>query len=453
MANIDFLAGLALGASIYLWQQYYFRSQLKKIIKVFSDNGDRKISLPLLSLIRRELYLLDQKCQQLEQGQHNWQTVMEQAPIGYLVVDQDNQLIWCNRGAQSLLRIDRWRPGQVRLLLELVRSYELDRLIEETRQTQKKQEEDWVFYFTKYFSSVEDSSEKIPFPYSNRTSSRIVNSIALKGYGFPLSNHQVGVFLINLQPLMELSQSRDRAFSDLAHEFKTPLTSISLVGENLLQRLQNPEYHWVEQMLKETRRLTNLVQEWLNITRLQDDPTQVINYETLDLSELILSVWQILEPIAQKKQVTLNYTPTVTAIIEGDKSRLIQVFLNLLDNAIKHSPPNSAISVNVTMEPSETNTDNTDMLQAIVDIIDSGSGFAPSDLPYIFERLYRGDKSRSRNPNFSSDNLLSGSGLGLAIAKQIVHSHGGLIEAQNHPEHGGAWVRVTLPYSEFRTPN
>ena len=438
MPNVDFFMGLALGVGLYLWQQYYFRNQLKKIIKVFAAGDDRQISLPPLSLIRRELYLLDKKRQELERSQHNWQNVIEQAPVGYLVVDQDNQLIFCNPFAQSLLKIDRWRSGQVRLLLELVRSYELDRLIEKTRKTQEKQEKDWVFYSTKYVLSSQDGSEPNPSP----DYSRIVNSTTVKGYGLPLSNNQVGVFLVNLQPLVELSQSRDRAFSDLAHELKTPLTSISLVGENLLKRLQNPEYRWVEQMLKEITRLTNLVQEWLDISRLQDDPTQVVNYETLELSELIVAVWQILETIAQKRQVTLDYTPNVVGAIEGDKSRLMQVLLNLLDNAIKHSPPDSAIAVNLTLEP---HPNNQDISQAVIDIIDSGSGFATSDLPYVFERLYRGDKSRTRNPDFHSNNLLSGYGMGLAIAKQIVRSHGGSIEAQNHPTSSGAWIRITLP--------
>ena len=438
MATLDFFLGLALGLSLYLWQQYYFRSQLKKIIKVFSASGDRNISLPPLSLIRRELYLLDQKRAELEQIQENWRNIVEQAPIGYLLVDGDNQLIWCNSEAQFLLKIDRWRFGELRLLLELVRYYELDRLIEKTRQTQRKQEKEWVFYFTKYASSLEPTSAS-----SNSTvSSRIVNSIEIKGYGFPLSDNQVGVFLVNLQPLVELSQSRDRAFSDLAHELKTPLTSISLVGENLLNRLQNPEYRWVEQMLKEVTRLTNLVQEWLDISRLQDDPTQVVNYQTLDLSELIVSVWDVLEPIANKQQVTLTYNPTANSIIEGDKSRLMQVFMNLLDNAIKHSPPHSAIWVNVTVEKSGNNQNRT---QAVVDIIDSGSGFAESDLPYIFERLYRGDKSRSRSAELNYQNIVTGYGLGLAIAKQIIYSHNGSIQAQNHPQHNGAWIRLTLP--------
>lgn len=435
MPSVDFFIGLALGLSLYLWQQYYFRSQLKKIIKVFSTNGDRNISLPPLSLIRRELYFLDRQRQELEQQQENWQAVMYRSPVGYLVVDEDNQLIWCNSNAQSLLKIDRWRFGEVRLLLELVRSYELDRLIEETRKTQKNQEKEWVFYFTKYVSSTDNHSER----ESSRIDSRIVNSIAIKGYSLPLSNNQVGVFLVNLQPLAELSQSRDRTFSDLTHELKTPLTSIALVGENLLHRLKNPEYRWVEQMLKETTRLTNLVQEWLDIARLQDDPTQVINYETVELSELILSVWQILEPIAHKKKVTLNHNFSETTTIEGDKSRLIQVFLNLLDNAIKHTPSDSSISVNL------TKSDINQSPQVMVDIIDSGSGFSESDLPYVFERLYRGDRSRARNSNFNSDNFSSGYGLGLAIAKQIINSHGGIIEAQNDPKNNGAWVRITIP--------
>ena len=439
MAAVEFILGLTIGAGFYWWQQYRFGQQLRKIINSFSPQSDWAISLPPLSLVRRELYYLESQRYQLAEEKKSWQEILEQAPVGYLQVDQENQLLWCNQQARILLKIDRWREGQVRLLLELIRSYELDRLVETTRQSQQSQEQEWVFYVTRYASSAESSKANIDSRDSPWQPSRTVEAIALKGYSFPLPNQEIGIFIVNRQPLVELSASRDRAVADLFHELKTPLTSISLVAETLLKRLQNPERRWVEQMLQETNRLINLVKEWLDLTQLEANPRHYLKYEKIQLSNLINSVWQTLEPIAQKKQVTLELKGETPQSFSADKSRLIQVFLNLLDNAIKHSPAQGKITIEISQESAPSNSESS---QIIIDIIDSGTGFTPSDLPYVFDRLYRGDKSRTRQ---YASNSPEGSGLGLAIVQQIIQAHQGCIEAKNHPRLGGAWLQITLP--------
>ena len=439
MAGIDFLLGLTIGLGIYIAQQYRFKRQLRKILKSFSPEDDLAISLPLKSLIRRELRELERQRKKLEIDRQIWQDLIEQAPIGYLKVDRENQLLDCNQQARVLLRIERRRSTRVRLLLELVRSYELDYLIEQTRKSQQPQEKEWVFFCTRYVPPQTNDSSSLNPP---DTFTKTVESVALKGYGFPLANGQVGVFLLDRQPLIELSQSRERTFSDLTHELRTPLTSISLVAENLLRRLQNPERSWVEKMLKEINRLIELVQEWLDLTQLEASPNSSLKYEAIELHQLILSVWQTLEPIATKKQVTLSYSEATPVYIQADKSRLIQVFLNLLDNAIKHNPPQKPIFVKVTSQGSSNNTETNSL---IIDVIDSGIGFVASDLPHIFERLYRGDKSRTRQQPDNYFINYDGSGLGLAIVQQIVQAHGGSIEARNHPQMGGAWLQIILP--------
>ena len=432
MAIITFLLGLAVGLGIYASQQYRFKQQLKKTLRSYTRSEDIDISLPLNSLIRRELSDLDDRRRKLEQDRQSWQELIEQAPIGYLQVDAENQLLGCNQNAKELLRIDSRRSQEVRLLLELVRSYDLDVLIESTRRSQRSQSKEWIFYFTRYVSP------DIPFdPSAEQSPQKIVESIALKGYGVPLSDRQVGVFIENRQPLIELSQSRDRTFSDLTHELRTPLTAISLVAENLLRRLQDPERRWVEQMLTETNRLIELVQEWLDLTQLQSAPNRTLKYETIDLNELIRSVWQILKPIAKKKQIALSLQGDRSVTISADRSRLIQVFLNILDNAIKHNPPQKEILVQISLLAPEPDA----IGRVKIDAIDSGGGFNASDLPFIFERLYRGDKSRKRENLVSAD----GSGLGLAIVEQIVQAHGGKISAKNHPQIGGAWLEIVLP--------
>jgi two-component system, OmpR family, phosphate regulon sensor histidine kinase PhoR len=438
MAAINFFLGLAVGIGIYAGQQYRYQRQLKKTLNSYGRNTDGDVSLPLHSLIRRELLDLDRQRRKLERDKQAWQELIEQAPIGYLQVDADNQLLDCNQAAKDLLKIDSRRSLRVRLLLELVRSYDLDSLIEETRNSQSQQEKEWTFYFTRYVLPQDTESET----NTTTSSQRIVESIALKGYGFPLSKQQVGVFIENRQPLVELSQSRDRTFSDLTHELRTPLTSISLVAENLLQRLKNPERRWVEKMLQETNRLIDLVQEWLDLTELKTAPERTLKYETIELHELIQSVWQTLEPIARRKNVTLTYSGDSSITLSGDRSRLIQVFLNLLDNSIKHNPPDKEILVQVTPH----SLDNSLPIEQIkIDVIDSGTGFNASDLPHIFERLYRGDKSRQREQENNPPRFSDGSGLGLAIVEQIIQAHGGAIAAKNHPTLGGAWLEIFIP--------
>lgn len=439
MAAVDFVLGLTIGTVFYWWQQYKFRQQLRRVVNSFSVQSDREISLPPLSLMRRELYHQESERQKLEEEKKSWQAILEKAPIGYLQIDQENQLLWCNQQARILLKIDRWREGEVRLLLELIRSYELDCLVEATRKFQQPQEQEWIFYVTRYASSAEANKANVELVDSSGQSSRTVESIALKGYSFPLPNWEVGIFIVNRQPLVELSASRDRAVSDLFHELKTPLTSISLVAETLIKRLENPERRWVNQMLQETLRLVTLVQEWLDLTQLEANSRNHLKYEKLQLSELIQSVWQTLEPIAQQKQVTLTVEGASPESFSADKSRLVQVFLNLLDNAIKHSPEKGNIMVEISPK---SGTKNSEFSAIVIDIIDSGTGFNNCDLPYIFERLYRGDKSRTRQYTLNSP---EGSGLGLAIVKQIIQAHQGFIEAKNHPRMGGAWMRITLP--------
>ena len=248
----------------------------------------------------------------------------------------------------------------------------------------------------------------------------------------------------NRQPLLDLARTRDRWVSDLAHELKTPLTSILLVVEALQQQLEPPYKLWADRLLPEVERLISLVQNWLELSQLELDPSRQLNREAVELRSLIDSVWHTVEPLAQRQQLRLSYSGAETLWIEADKSRLTQVLLNLLDNSIKFSPFQGTIWVNVDLINSETKPNYVQ-----INIIDSGCGFPPTDLPYVFERLYRGDPARARQTTSNSKSISTfathGSGLGLAIAKQIVLAHGGTVKAMNHPETKGAWLQVELP--------
>lgn len=350
-----------------------------------------------------------------------WQQVLADAPIGYLEVDAQNRLLWCNATVRSLLQIDRWQPAQPRLLIELVRSYELDQLIERTRSIQAAQHYEWVYQMTAI--APELLTQRSSRPYQ----------IALAAETVVLADEHIGVFLQSQQPLVEAVQARDRTFSDLTHELRTPLTAIHLVTEMLYPRLKPPERDWVQQMLGELDRLRELVEDCLELGSLDTDPNALQSQTSIRLQEQIDSAWQTLEPLAQPQRVTLQYTEDPTELeVYGDPKRLMQVWFNLIDNALKHSPPGGAIAIQA--QQNETDT--------YIDVIDQGKGFQPSDLGHVFERLYRGDPSRQRLKQ--SGLYRSGSGLGLSIVQQIIQAHGGTITAQNHPQQG-AWLQIKLP--------
>lgn len=438
-----FFVGLALGLSIGYCQQRSWQKKLRQLLQEASGYRQENISLPLSNRLRREIIRIQTRTHQLEKELNIWHELIEAAPIGYIQVDEENQLLWCNEQARQLLQLDRWKPGQVRLLLELVRSYELDQLIEQTRNTQQPQIQEWVFHTTDFSADTSSSNQSFSV------------SIALKGSSYPLPEQRVGVFLENQQPLVELSQRSDRIFSDLTHELRTPLTSVRLVAEALETRLQGPESRWVEQMLQEVNRLIRLVEDWLEISQLEKRPKQNLKPECFALQALIDSAWETLQPLAQQKQLQFNYQAEQSLWITADYSRLTQVFLNLFDNAIKYSPYQSNIWVKVVLLPSHRINKPEDWVQ--INVIDQGKGLSKIDMLRVFDRLYRGNEvseetdyeSADSTPGFQS----SGTGLGLSITRQIILAHGGRIQAKNHPDTGGAWMQIELPNASLEEEN
>lgn len=427
MVFLAFFLGLAIGIGFWFWQHTQRQRKLRHLLGTLQPDAS-DVSLPIIPRLRSEIVRQQQQCKELRDQLQTYEELLQVAPLGYLQVDEENQLLWCNEQARQLLGLQKWEPGYVRLLLELVRSYELDQLIEQTRERQQKEVREWVFHPA----------------YTDAAAMVGVRSRLLRALGCPLPQGQVGVFLENRQPLVDLSQARDRTVSDLAHELRTPLTSIRLVVETLQEQLQPPMRRWVERLMPEVDRLINLVQSWLELSQLEANPSKQLNRQPVELRSLIRSVWQILEPLAQQKKLNLTYSGPETLVLRADESRLYRAFLNLIDNSIKYSPFQGTIRIAVNLLPADNASNHIQ-----INIIDSGPGFADSDLPHIFERLYRGDPARARQPaslsNSPSSPVSTGSGLGLAIVRQIVLAHGGSVKAMNHPETGGAWLQVELP--------
>ncbi|MBD1937885.1 histidine kinase [Microcoleus sp. FACHB-68] len=453
MALVAFFLGLALGLGVCLSQRLWLHRQLQRLLAILpaDDVGD---SLPSLVRLRRSIVQANIERQQLEVQLQLWRQLLQVAPMGYLQVDEENQLLWCNEQARQLLNIQNWEPERSRLLLKVVRSFELDELIEQTRHQQQQCQCEWVFHPA--ISDAEALSRQ--------------RSTTLRGYSWPLPDGQVGVFLENRQDLVTLAHSRNRWVTDLTHELRTPLTSIRLVAEALQERLEPPMRNWAERLLLETNRLIKLVQDWLDLIQIEADPSKNLTSRPLELPVLIQSAWLTLEPLAKQKQLDFAYSGPDRLALVADESRLTQVFLNLFDNSIRYSPPQSTIQAKIVLLPSQNAPTHVQ-----IDIFDSGQGFPEADLPHVFERLYRGEPSRSRsvsdyqkdtanpagratdrtsqqqpssNSQTAATSVSAGSGLGLAIVRQIVLAHGGSITAHNHPETRGAWLQIHLPYEE-----
>lgn len=443
MTLLSFLLGLTIGGVALIAYHLWLSRQLDIIFPTETPRNSGFSLTARISYVLREVT----KRQQRQQAEiRAWKSVIDQGPMGYLCVDEDNQLLDYNAQALRLLNIQinqqQYHATGPRLLLELVRSYELDELIEQARDRQECCQKEWRLYPVRIeFENISASPQQI---------------VHLRGYAFPLPNSHIAVLLESRQEEVLLSQQRDRWASDVAHELKTPLTSIRLVAETLQTRLDPPLRHWIDRLLSEAIRLSILVQEILDLSQLESLPERHLKLSQVDLPRLIESAWHSLEPIAQDYAITLAYDGPNYLIIQADESRLFRVILNLLDNSLKYSQAGQPIQIKLQLLEQSANIQ--------IDLIDTGPGFPETDLPLIFERFYRGDPSRTRaieRPISASvidlhhskpgvlttagTNAGSGSGLGLAIVRQIIELHSGKIVARNHPETGGAWIQISLP--------
>ncbi|WP_017298308.1 PAS domain-containing sensor histidine kinase [Nodosilinea nodulosa] len=440
MVIFAYLLGLATGVPLLIWQRRQQRRREQRLISTLKA-PDWPTALGQVEQLVKTQPQQQRQLRSLGTSRDTLEHILQTAPIGYLQVDDENQLIWCNEQANRLLKMNQPLAGPVqrrRLLLEVARSYELDALIEEARESQTRCQREWMLY--QISPDPLHPKEEPTYP--------------LRGYAVPLDNGEVGVFLENRQEAALLVQQRDRWTSDVAHELKTPLTSIRLVAETLQPRVDESQRRWLDRLINETIRLSNLVEDLLNLSRLQGDQFQGLSLEPVDLPQLIQRAWVSLEPLAQIKDLTLAYEGPPHCLVNLDETLFHRVLLNLIDNAIKHSPSRATIFVHLVLPDRAAKATDPASQTLTLEVMDMGSGFGAKDLPHIFDRFYRADPSRSRSgppinlapvdPGVATE-VNRGTGLGLAIVSQIVEAHNGTITAANHPELGGGWLRLRLP--------
>lgn len=207
-----------------------------------------------------------------------------------------------------------------------------------------------------------------------------------------------------LKPIQEMLDSQNRFVADASHELRTPLTSLKTAFEVFLRgnKLNTKTIKLVGESISEVDKLQLLTSSLLRLSKTTK------HFEKVSLKKLIIEASSKICPDAK---MTLN-----DVIINGDPVALEELIVILLDNAVKFSPKGSPIKINL-------------QKNGILSVVDLGSGISENDLPHIFERFYRSDKSRNTK----------GFGLGLSIAKKIVEEHGGTINVQSQLNKGSTF--------------
>ena len=255
---------------------------------------------------------------------------------------------------------------------------------------------------------------------SQRTTSRCPQGDELERLATDL-NHMI-------ERLEESFHQINRFSADASHELRTPLTVLQGELEAIAQKgqiLPEDVRDTIGSALEETERLAKIVESLLAISRLEAGEARVQPIH-LDLSELARTTADHMKLLAEEKRISMTFDGTDPVEVEADPSRIKQVVVNLLDNAIKYTPEGGEVSISVTQRDG----------YAVVEVADSGLGISANDLPHVFERFYRADKTRSRQ--------MGGTGLGLSIVRSICLAHGGHVTVKS-TEGRGSLFRVELP--------
>jgi len=231
-----------------------------------------------------------------------------------------------------------------------------------------------------------------------------------------------------LSRLDQAFTAQRQLFADLSHELKTPLTILKGEFEVILKKIRShQEYQSVlNSALEEINKIIKLAEGLLLLAKF-DSKEVTLDKKVLDLNALLQGVLNNIKGVSELKEIKTSLVADAKVSVEGDANQLKTLFLNILDNAVKYTPPKGGIEVILKKDKSI----------ARIEIKDTGPGIPEEEIGHIFDRFYRVDKSRNS----------IGFGLGLSIAKSIAEAHNGAIEIQSQPSQGTTFV-ISLPLSQ-----
>ncbi|GAC1659931.1 MAG: hypothetical protein NVS4B13_06450 [Candidatus Elarobacter sp.] len=312
--------------------------------------------------------------------------LVDALPFAAFTVDARARVLVFNAAACALFGVDRARAIG-RALIEVVPSVDLERMVQAAL-------------------AGETRTRDVAFGSGARENY----------YGVTAQPYEDGAVAIaaDRTALLAAEKMRSDFIGNVSHELRTPLSAMKLMLETVLISDDDAEARtlFLPQIQAEVERMIRLVEDLLELAR-SESGTIPLRRERFDLGDIAAATVNTFAHRADTLGVDLELEAPAAVEVEADRGRLTQIALNLLDNALRHTPAGGTVLVDVRREG----------MDAVLCVRDSGSGIPFADLPRVFERFYVVDRSRSREHG--------GTGLGLAIAKHLVEAHGGSLVAES----------------------
>ncbi|MBA4391288.1 MAG: hypothetical protein C0399_10170 [Syntrophus sp. (in: bacteria)] len=332
---------------------------------------------------------------ELSRQKEELNSIISSLQEGILVLDKEERVLISNKSLQSIANTS---LDEGRFYWEILREPKLNELIKRVRNTRR------------------NSADEI----------ELNNQVFLCSATFLSYKEEITIVFNDITEIKKLEKMKTDFVLNVSHELRTPLTSIKGFIETIeTGTLSDENRHYMEIIKRNTNRLANIVNDLLSLSELEGKGSK-LQIETVDLKELIESVVKIFEQQLKEKgfYINLSVDPYLPAV-QGDPFKLEQVFINLIDNAMKYTEK-GGIKIAITYEDKKI----------VITVQDTGAGIPPEHLSRIFERFYVVDKSRSKK--------FGGTGLGLSIVKHIILLHNGTVTAESMPGQGTAFI-VTFP--------
>ncbi len=339
---------------------------------------------------------------ELRQSRDLMGRILETMRESVLVIDAKNRIVLHNRALGEMILSSGDFSG--RPLIEIVRSAELQNLLEETRAAGSKTE--------------------LEFDLAGiRPRRLLVQSIPLVG-----DRSDLLLVVVDVTEMRRLETLRRDFVANVSHELKTPVTAIRSAAETLRDgAIKDPEHapQFVDMIERNAQRLQSLVEDLLELSRIESRALQ-LDIQNLSLTSAVASAMQLFGERAAKKQMRLTTVVPEDLLVRADKRAFEQVLSNLIDNAVKYCPAGSEVTVKAVPSGDEVQ----------ISVADQGAGIPPKHLPRVFERFYRVDSGRARE--------VGGTGLGLSIVKHLTEAMAGNATVESEFGAGTTFI-VTLP--------